>query len=246
MTVLRTVLLAASLLNVNAIAAYGLGAQNGAEATPVVLENNTILYLELSKTIDAKKVKPGDPVTAKMLTDVVSQGKIVLRRDMKVMGHVTEAQPLTKENHESRLGFVIDKFLLKDGQELSFNSDLLAVGAAPRIQMSAAPSGPTPPGVNPASSQPQERHYPAPKGPSMPKNVNGPTGESPFRGDMDQHTKSVQGTYATDIDGVNLSRSADGTGRILVSMQHTIKLEDGVRLELRVTHGNQAGQVHAP
>lgn len=249
MTVHWTVLLAASLLNVNASAAYAQP-QNGLEAAPIVLANNTILYLELAKTVDAKKAKPGDPVSAKLLADVVSQGKIVLHHDMKVMGHITEAQPLSKENHESRLGFVIDKFMLKNGRELAFNSDLLAIGAAPRVEMSAAPAGPTPPGMNPGTLQPQDRHYPVPKGPSVPKTANTAISqtESTLNGDMNKHATSLQDFAPTDIEGVSLEHTANGTGRVVVSMQHTVKLEDGVRLELRITDPNQANKdlVHAP
>jgi hypothetical protein len=248
MTVHWTVLLAASLLNVNTIAAYAQPVQSGPEAAPISLENNTILYLELAKTVDVKKVKPGDPVSAKLLADVVSQGRVVLHHDMKVMGHITEAQPLSKENHESRLGFVIDKFMLKNGHELAFSSDLLAIGAAPRIEMSAAPSGPTPPGMNPASTQQQERHYPVPKGGPSIKTISPPTGDSPLKGDMEQHAKSMQDFVPTDIEGISLAHSSNGTGRVVVSMQHTVKLENGVRLELRVTDPNQMSkdQVHAP
>ena len=82
----------------------------------------------------------------------------------------------------------------------------------------------------------------------MPKNSN--TGinqtESPLSGDLNKHAKSMQDLAPTDIEGVSLARAANGTGRVVVSMQHTVKLEDGVRLELRVTDPNQAGQVHTP
>src|SRR5436190_20672456 len=51
------------------------------------LENGMIMYLELSKSIDAKKAKSGDAVSAILLADVVSRGKIVLRSDSKLLGH---------------------------------------------------------------------------------------------------------------------------------------------------------------
>ena len=97
------------------------------------LQNGAIMYLELSKTLDAKKAKAGDPVTAQLLANVVAHGKIVAHRDSKLIGHVTEAQPYTKDNPESRLGFVFDKVILKGGQEVPVRSLLLAIRPAPRL-----------------------------------------------------------------------------------------------------------------
>jgi len=42
---------------------------------PVHMENGSILYAELSKTVDARKAKVGDPVNAVLVADVVSHGK---------------------------------------------------------------------------------------------------------------------------------------------------------------------------
>src|SRR5712672_4717297 len=95
-----------------------------AAPAPARMENGSILYAELSKTIDAKKAKVGDPVTAVLVADVLSHGKIVARHDSKLVGHVTEVQLHTKETPESRLGIVFDKVITKDG-EVPFQSLLL-------------------------------------------------------------------------------------------------------------------------
>src|SRR5215510_3872025 len=107
---------------------------------PLQLENGTILYLELSKTIDAKKARIGDEVTALLLTDVVSHGKLAVRRDSKLIGHVTEAQAHSKESPESRLGFVFDRIQPRHGPEMEISSVLLAVRAAPQIQTEPPPT----------------------------------------------------------------------------------------------------------
>ena len=67
---------------------------------PVRLENGSILYAELTKAVDAKKAKVGDPVSAVLLADVLAHGKIVVRHDAKLLGHVTEAQVHGKETPE--------------------------------------------------------------------------------------------------------------------------------------------------
>src|ERR1051325_12168408 len=132
-----------------------------------LLENGTIMYLELSKSVDARKARPGDEVRASLLADVVSHGKIVLRQDARLIGHVTEAQAFSKDKPESRLAIVFDKIMGKGGQEMTFNSVLLAIRPAPRLQVTTM-SGPAPPNINPANPQQQDTHYPRPRPASTP------------------------------------------------------------------------------
>src|SRR5512142_2721587 len=143
----RKAVIVAGLLGLSS-GAYAQQASQAA-AAPGGLEDGSILYAELSKTVDAKKAKAGDPVTAVLLADVLSHGKIVARRDAKLVGHVTEAQPHSKDVPESRLGFVFDKVVLKGGQEIPFSAALIALRPAPRLQVESM-SAPAPPGTNPA------------------------------------------------------------------------------------------------
>jgi hypothetical protein len=211
--------------------AYALQSPQTAGA-PATLDDGSMLYAELSKTIDAKKAKAGDPVTAVLLADVLSHGKIVARRDSKLMGHVTEAQPHSKDTPESRLGIVFDKVILKGGQEIPFVSVLMALSPAPRLQVESM-SAPAPPGVNPASSAPQEqRHYPTPKGPSVP--ISGSSKDPMNRKDMESITHGTSDDMTpSDIEGISLEKSADGSSRVAVSLRQTVKLESGVRVQLR-------------
>src|ERR1700728_597418 len=58
----------------------------------------SVIPVELRKTIDAKKVKTGDEVEAKTTQDLKSNnGEVVLPKDTKVMGHITEVQARSKE-----------------------------------------------------------------------------------------------------------------------------------------------------
>src|ERR1043166_9298015 len=103
------------------------------------LSSGTTLQAELSKSLDAKKAKPGDEVSAKLTQDVKSNGKVVLHKGSKLVGHVTEAQARSKENAESKLGIVFDKAVLKGGQEVAFNSVIQAV--APPLQATSSLAG---------------------------------------------------------------------------------------------------------
>jgi len=119
--------------NAAGAATAGAGDLSGA------LTSGTAMQAELNKTVDAKKAKAGDEVSAKLTQDVKSNGKVVLHKGSKLVGHVTEAQARSKENAESKLGIVFDKAVLKGGQEVSFNSVIQAV--APPLQATSALAG---------------------------------------------------------------------------------------------------------
>jgi hypothetical protein len=229
MKTFRKAVIVAGLLGLSS-GAYALQTPQTA-STPASLDDGSILYAELSKTVDAKKVKAGDPVSAVLLADLLSHGKVVARRDSKLVGHVTEAQVHSKDTPESRLGIVFDKLIVKGGQEIPFVSVLMGLSPAPRLQVESM-NGPAPPGVNPASSAPQEqRHYPTPKGPGVP--VSG-SSKDPSRKDMDSIARAPSEDMApSDIEGISLEKSADGSNRVAVSLKQTVKLESGVRLQLR-------------
>jgi hypothetical protein len=46
----------------------------------------------LSKSVDARHCKPGDELTARVTQDVKSDGKVVIAKGSKLVGHVTEAK----------------------------------------------------------------------------------------------------------------------------------------------------------
>ena len=186
---------------------------------PARLETGSILYAELTKTVDAKKAKVGDPVSAVLTADVLAHGKIVVRHDSKLVGHVIEVQVHTKETPESRLGIVFDKAITKAG-EVPFQSLLLAIRPAehPVVEI---PNAPTP--MSNSAQQPMQTN------PSTPvPRINTTIG------DGNSTHRSMPVTGPTDIDGLSLNSPAGGA-QAIVSRQRTVKLESGVKIELRVT-----------
>jgi len=95
--------------------------------TPNRLPAGATIVAELSKSVDAKKAKPGDKVEAKTSMDLLSQGKVVIPRGTKIIGHVTEAKAHTKESPDSTLGIVFDRIAMKDGSELSMQAGIQAI-----------------------------------------------------------------------------------------------------------------------
>jgi hypothetical protein len=213
------------------------GAVESASLSP--LPNGAIMYLELSKTVDARKAKAGDQVKATLLADVLFHGRIVLRRDSRLVGHVTEARIHTKENPESRLGIVFDKSVAKGGHETAFSAVILALRPATRLVLDS-PRAPSPPGINPASGTGSDMHYPSAERPSSPK-------LSPdLSRAMDSQARQIAGSSPTDIDGLSLGPAANG--QVVISLKRTVKLESGVRMDLRVTDGggHSKDPAHAP
>ena len=194
--------------------------------TPVRLENGSILYAELTKTIDAKKAKVGDPVNAVLVADVLAHGKIVVRHDAKLLGRVTEVQVHSKDTPESRLGIVFDKVITKDG-EVPFQSLLLAIRPAERPTFDV-PNAPSP--MSNSAQQPMQRQAPLPQGSNVPRRANPSLGDATKSRD-----REIAETGPTDIDGLSLSSPANGGTQTIVSTQRTVKLESGVKIELRVT-----------
>jgi hypothetical protein len=95
----------------------------------------TIIVIELEKSLDAKKAKVGDQVEGSVLQDLIYKGKVIIPHDARVVGHITEAVPSTKEQPQSRLGLVFEKIVLKDKRELPMQYPAAVTALAPPIRM---------------------------------------------------------------------------------------------------------------
>jgi hypothetical protein len=92
------------------------------------LASGTVISAELSKSLDAKKLKANDKVEARTSMDLLSRGQILVPRNAKIIGHVTEAKARSKDSPDSRVGIAFDRILLKDGRELPLQAAVQALG----------------------------------------------------------------------------------------------------------------------
>jgi len=120
----------------NASASTSASAQNGQANGS--LAAGTAFNAALSSPVDSKKCKPGDPVNARTAEAVKSEGKTVIPKGAKVIGHVTQASARAKGESESALGIVFDKAILKNGEEIPLSVGIQAIAAA---QSSASAAG---------------------------------------------------------------------------------------------------------
>ncbi len=106
----------------SASASTSASAQNGQANGS--LATGTAFNAALSSPIDSKKCKAGDPVNAHTTEAVKSEGKTVIPKGAKLVGHVTQV--------------VFDKAILKNGQEIPLSAGIQAIAAA---QGSASAAG---------------------------------------------------------------------------------------------------------
>jgi hypothetical protein len=90
-------------------------------------KKGSYLLVELSKTLKANKLKPGDKIKAEVSQDVISHGKVIIPAETEVVGHVTEVNARDTNNQESRLGIVFDRILLKHYHDVGFQAVVQSV-----------------------------------------------------------------------------------------------------------------------
>jgi hypothetical protein len=216
----------------------GASSTSQTNASSSLLPPETIIAAELSKSVDAKKVKPGDKIEAKTTMDVLVHGQIVVPVDSKVMGHVTEAKPRSKESPESTVGIAFDRIALKNGRELEIRTTVQAVGRPlnhlPFPENGNEVPGRAPPGLH-AGNTPDWRGTPG--GSARPGGSPYPSGnpqdapaetvptESPTAAALDPHSHGVIG-----MKGLSLKPSDQGS---VVSSNTNVHLDGGTQLILR-------------
>lgn len=83
----------------------GVDVQQGAAR----LRSGTDISTELETTLDASKAKPGDEVVAKVTKDVKANGKTVIRKGDRLVGHVTSAGAGSNGTAGSEMSVVFDR-----------------------------------------------------------------------------------------------------------------------------------------
>ena len=92
------------------------------------LHAGSTVQAELVKPVDTKKNKVGDEVIAKTTHDVTSEGRVVIPKGSKLVGHVTEVKAHSKEQANSTLGIAFDHAILKNGSEMPLSVAIQAIG----------------------------------------------------------------------------------------------------------------------
>ena len=202
----------------------------------------SVIPVQLTKTIDAKKAKTGDPVEAKVIQDMKStNGEVLVPRDTKITGHVVEAQARSKDQKESQLAIVFDHAGIKNGPEMQMPMSIQAIIAPPGMNNpnnggdnAAAPS----PGLSPGGNMPGGGRAPGMSGSSAPMNNPPNTPNNNNEGNQTNNSRPpITGNTQGVIGISNLSLSVPGNGSqgsLVTSDKGNVKLESGTLMLLRV------------
>jgi hypothetical protein len=218
------------------------GAQeSGAQGS--AMADGTAFNATLDKSVDSKKCKPGDPVTAHTTEAVKSGGKTILPKGTRIEGHVTQASARNNGEATSSLGIVFDKAVIKKGEEMPMNMAIQALGAP--SDASAAANNMEPMGSSGGYSGGTTNAAggrPGMSGATQGGAVNGmPNGGAPVASTGDessgtpnagQFTPNSRGVFG--LKGLNLgpAPAAGGQGSLITSTGKDVHLDSGTRMLL--------------
>jgi hypothetical protein len=213
------------------------------------LAGGTAINATLNSSIDAKKAKAGEQITAQTMDAVKSaDGRTILPKGTKLVGHVTKASVRSNGQGESMLAIQFDKAMLKGGQEISLNTVVIQAIAAPAREASnyggydaqpttagGAPSNnPSMSGSRGARPEGTSASQPYPGSNANGTNPNDTAGnEANNSGPLPANARGVYG-----LEGVRLSANSNGEGTVLTSTDKNIHLDGGTRLLLTVQPQN--------
>lgn len=202
----------------------------------------SVIPVQLTKTVDAKKAKTGDEVVAKVTQDMkTSTGEMLVPKDTKVFGKVTEAQPRSKDQKESQLAIAFDHAVTKDGTNPQLPMSIQAIVGPQNNQAAegggdqgAAPSGGAPSAGAGGRSPMAGGSTPPPS--ASPSAVAGaPPSDNPPAANGGRPPINAQTTGVIGLSNINLSPNSNATqGSVVTSEKNNVKLESGTLLLLRV------------
>jgi hypothetical protein len=215
------------------------------------LADGSAFTVELSSSLDSKKVKPGDTFTAKTTETLKSaDDRIMLPKGAKVIGHVTQASARGKGAADSELGMAFDKVILKDGQEMPLKVTVQALAPPANTGSASAggpdldtmgnssPGRPSAPTNNPSMSGSRG----ARPTPNYPTEGGAQSGAADAPGSMNtsgQLSPNSRGVYG--MDGLRLAAAPnDAQATVITSNGKNVHLDSGTRL-LLVSQAQRSG-----
>lgn len=232
-------------------------AQSDKDAQAAALPPGAAIRATMTSSIDSKKVKKDDKVTAETNAETKMGDKIVMPKGAKLVGHVTHAAARSKGDAYSSVGIVFDKAILKHNQEIPLNVTIEALASAPQMAMSAPPDmGPSPSPGTPGgltSSRPGTPSTAPPPSASNSSNVENTVGNTDTNnasagkgavGGLDNSgmlTPQSRGVFG--LQGIGLAAGTLGAepGTVITSTGKEVRLGSGTQL-LLITQAVQAAK----
>jgi hypothetical protein len=236
--------------NANASAQAG-GAYGSTPTTASSQGGGTIVPVVLTRSIDSKKAKAGDEVVARVAMDIRSGGQVVLPRDTKLIGKITQATARAKGDGTSQLGMAFDRAVLKNGSTLNVTTTIQAI--APPEQQSYGDSGAGASDMSSSSGGGPSGERMSSRGPEGTSSATGPVGADTAVNSAGTATGSIPHVAGSDailttrsvgvvgIKGLEMNTAASTDGSATLSSSgKNVKLDSGSRLLVRVTAASPA------
>jgi len=119
--------------NRQASASAATNSAAGQAGQDAFLAAGTTLNARLDESLDSKKAKAGDSFTAHTTEAVKANGKTLIPKGTKLMGHLTKASARSKGDADSALAVQFDRAILKDKKEIPLQVAIQALAAAPSV-----------------------------------------------------------------------------------------------------------------
>ena len=174
-----------------------------------------VMPVELTKSLDSKKLKEGDAVTGKIAADLRLKDGTQIPRGSKVTGHVTEAKARSRGDAQSALGIVFDKISLPSGKDIAIKGEIQAV--APNPNPSTQPD--TSVGVGMMAG-----HEGGSAGTTPPPMSSAPTSQQSGHPLLNPQSKGVLGIRNLEL----------GENSVLISSGKNVSLDSGTQLMVQV------------
>ena len=207
----------------------------------------------ISSSMDSKKLKMGDKVTAETTAATKLGDKVLVPSGAKLVGHVTHASARSKGDAFSSIGIAFDKAILKHNQEIPLNVSIQALASAPQMAASVTPSPDMSPGAGGMGSGAPGSPAPRPGVPStmapppsantsgnVEKTVgntdtNNATSGKGAAGGLDNSgwlTPQSRGVFG--LPGIGLAAGTAGAepGTVITSTGKEVRLESGTQVLL--------------
>ena len=210
-----------------------VGSHTDARATAATISTT------LTKSLDSKKVKQGDPVSARTIEPVKRNGQTVIPSGATIEGHVTQASTKEKGDPYSTLGMVFDKAVLKNGEQIPLQASVQAIAAPAEMINGPANAGmePGPAGGGaPQSSGMSQPGRPStmPSTPTVPQSADANGIGQPAAAGLSGNGRLMpnsRGVYG--LNGISMKESAqDNQAAVLISTNKAVHLDSGTQLLL--------------
>jgi hypothetical protein len=181
--------------------------------------SGTTICVDVPRSLDARKLKVGDEVIARVTQDLIYDGKVIVPREAKVFGKVADLKLAAKDDPDTRLLLEFQKIVIKDGREFEFEYPAFIQALAPERRAAAS------------STNLNELPVKAELGNAVDRVSTMPI----LLGDKNSVTYGVIIPTANGVFGLpGLKLSDSPKGVYIVARKGNIKLEYGAQMVLRV------------